>query len=116
MKRHLPNFLLPACLILAFLVYFPGTSGYFLFDDTLNIVDNAGIKIQSLDFPTLRRAALSGDAGMLGRPLSMLSFALNFYVNGLSPYRLSPNGHSTAWQRQQMPRLSWQSRFRQKST
>ena len=86
MKRHLPNFLLLACLSLTFLLYFPGTSGYFLFDDTFNIVGNARIKIQSLDFLTLRRAALSGDAGLLGRPLSMLSFALNFYANGLNPY------------------------------
>lgn len=86
MQRHLPITLLLACLALAFLVYFPGTSGYFMFDDTINIVDNNRIKIQSLDFPTLKQAALSGDAGMLGRPLSVLSFALNYYFNGLSPY------------------------------
>lgn len=86
MQRHLPATLLLACLTLAFFVYFPGTSGYFIFDDTINIVDNTRIKIQSLDFQTLKQAALSGDAGMLGRPLSVLSFALDYYFNGLSPY------------------------------
>lgn len=86
MQRHLPTALLLACLTLAFFVYYPGSSGYFLFDDTINIVDNTRIKIQSLDFISLKQAALSGDAGMLGRPLSVLSFALNYYFNGLSPY------------------------------
>ena len=86
MQRHLPTTLLLACLALAFFAYFPGTSGYFLFDDTINIVDNTRIQIQSLDFPTLKQAAFSGDAGMLGRPLSVLSFALDYYFNGLSPY------------------------------
>lgn len=86
MQRHLPTTLLLACLILGFFAYFPGTSGYFLFDDTINIVENTHIKIHSLDFLTLKQAALSGNAGMLGRPLSVLSFALNYYFNGLSPY------------------------------
>ncbi len=86
MKRHISNLLLLACLLLAFFVYLPGIYGDFLFDDTLNIVENSRIKIQSLDFLTLKQAALSGYAGLLGRPLSMLSFALNFYANGLSPY------------------------------
>jgi hypothetical protein len=86
MHRYLPGALLLACLALAFFVYFPGTSGYFLFDDTINIVDNTRIRIQSLDFSTLKQAALSGDAGTLGRPLSVLSFALNYYFNGLSPF------------------------------
>ena len=75
-----------ACLALAFGAYFPGTSGYFLFDDTINIVDNISIRLQTLDLPALKEAALSGDAGMLGRPLSMLSFALNYYFNGLNPF------------------------------
>jgi len=86
MQRHLPTALLLACLTLAFFAYFPGTSGDFLFDDTVNIVDNTRIKIQSLDFLTLKQAAFSGDAGMLGRPLSVLSFALNYYFDGMSAY------------------------------
>lgn len=86
MQRYFPAILLLACLSLAFFVYSPGTSGYFLFDDTINIVENTHIRIQSLDFGTLRQAAFSGDAGVLGRPVSVLSFALNHYFNGLSPF------------------------------
>ncbi len=86
MKRHLPDILMLACLALAFFVYLPGTSGYFLFDDTINIVDNELIRIQALDLPTLQRAAFSGSAGALGRPLAMLSFALDYHFHGLSPY------------------------------
>jgi hypothetical protein len=85
MSRHLPAGLLLACLAITFLAYFPGTSGYFVFDDILNIVDNPFIRIHTLDFAALKQAALSGDAGA-GRPLSMLSFALNYYFNGLTPY------------------------------
>jgi len=36
-------------------------------------------------------------------------------IRPLDSYRLSPNGHSTAWQRRQMTHLSWQSHFRQKT-
>ena len=86
MKRHVPDIAMLACLALAFLVYLPGTSGYFLFDDSINIVDNELIQIQALDLPTLQRAAFSGSAGALGRPLAMLSFALDYHFHGLSPY------------------------------
>lgn len=86
MKRLLPRILLLACLAFAVAIYFPGTTGYFLFDDTINIVENDLLRIQSLDFLTLERVALSGSTGSLGRPISVLSFALNYYFNGLSPY------------------------------
>lgn len=86
MKLVRPTVFLLASLVLAFFVYYPGVSGYFLFDDTINILENTSIRIQSLDFSTLKQAALSGDAGNLGRPLSVLSFALNYYFTGLDPY------------------------------
>ncbi len=86
MRPILPAIFLLASLVLAFFVYYPGTSGYFLFDDTINILENAHLRIQSLDFSSLRQAAFSGDAGSLGRPLSVLSFALNYHFSGLDPY------------------------------
>lgn len=67
-------------------VYSPGLSGGFFFDDFSNIEANDTLKIQSLDPSTLWRAAWSGGAGPLGRPVSMLSFALNAYFIGLDPY------------------------------
>jgi hypothetical protein len=86
MQRHLPLALVLACLVFVFFAYYPGTSGYFIFDDTLNIVDNPSLRIHTLDFAALKQAAPSGDAGISGRPLSMLSFALNYYFTGLAPY------------------------------
>ena len=86
MHRRLSILLLLASLTLAFAVYFQGASGSFVFDDTVNIVDNSRLRIQSLDIPTLWQAALSGDAGILGRPVSVFSFALNYYFGGLDPF------------------------------
>ena len=86
MHRRLPILLLIASLVLAFAAYFTGASGSFVFDDTVNIVNNGRIRIQSLDISTLWQAALSGDAGMLGRPLSVLSFSLNYYFGGMDPF------------------------------
>jgi len=90
MKSHrLPDILLPAVLLLAFLAYYQGTSGYFQFDDTVNIVNNARLQIQSLDFSALLSAAFSGDAGLFSRPISVLSFAFNYYFSdGLNPMHM----------------------------
>lgn len=90
MQRYFPALLLLVSLLFTFFVYLPGASGYFLFDDKHNIVENTSLHIQSLDFYALKQAALSGYAGILGRPVSTLSFALNYYFSGLSlnPFHL----------------------------
>ncbi|MFY9178747.1 MAG: hypothetical protein WAO12_03080, partial [Venatoribacter sp.] len=67
-------------------VYFFGLSGDYVFDDPANILDNEKLKLQSLQFGELSRAFFSGDAGPLGRPISMLSFALNYYATGFDPF------------------------------
>lgn len=70
-----------AVLVLAALVYWPGLNGPFLFDDPVNLL-----------IPM--RAWLAGDtgwqeivfgnrSGLLGRPLSMLTFAANAALTGL---------------------------------
>lgn len=64
------------------LIYFPGLSGPFLFDDMHNIVNNYFVHISGLDLHNLFTAASSSDAGPLKRPVSMLSFALNYYAIG----------------------------------
>lgn len=82
MKKYI--FLL---LVLAgFLVYFPGLTGYFTFDDTNNIIQNPQIQIQEIDIISLKKAAFSSDVNMFGRPISFVSFALNYYFSGLNPY------------------------------
>jgi len=71
---------------LTFWVYYLGLFGTFFFDDIINIVDNPHIKIDELSFESLSRAAYSGEAGLLGRPISMLSFAMNYHLDGLDPF------------------------------
>jgi hypothetical protein len=66
--------------------YAPGLTGSFIADDNINIVQNQNLRIESLEMPDIRRAAASGTAGPLKRPLSMLSFAINYYFSGLSAY------------------------------
>ena len=86
MKPYLPDCALLLCLLLTLATYYPGTHGYFQFDDTINILENTRIKIQSLDVHSLSSAAYSGHAGFLQRPISVLSFALNYYFTELDPY------------------------------
>jgi hypothetical protein len=77
------------CLVLALLllvaVYWSGLAGPFLFDDQIGLVNNRWIQIHSLAPPELWQAALSRDSA-LGRPLSMVSFAVNHALSGLQPW------------------------------
>ncbi|HEX7966378.1 MAG TPA: hypothetical protein VF651_11765 [Gammaproteobacteria bacterium] len=75
-----------AALALALLIYLPGLPGSFVFDDVGSIVRNPAIRIRDLGFESLLQAALSSPGGGLMRPLSMLSFALDAYFFGLSPF------------------------------
>lgn len=84
-KDRIPLFALLLVLVLTFFVYQPGLSGYFLFDDTVNILENNKLHIHSLEWSGLKQAAMSGTAGMLGRPISMLSFALDYLVAENNP-------------------------------
>lgn len=75
------------CAVLAALAcYSNGLTGHFIFDDGANISKNPLLKIETLDFPSLWRAADSGGAGMFKRPISMISFALNYYAFGMDAY------------------------------
>jgi len=65
--------------------YYAGLSGDFVFDDIHNIVKNDALDLSELTLHGLVGAATSGDAGPLGRPLAMLSFALERYIAGLDP-------------------------------
>ena len=66
--------------------YLSGLTGHFIFDDGVNIRLNPYLRIESLDFTTLWKAAFSNSAGPLGRPISTVSFAVNHYFYGMSPY------------------------------
>ena len=66
--------------------YLPGLTGHFMFDDSVNIGKNPYLEIENLDFSSLWQAASSGSAGLLKRPISMMSFAVNYYVSGMDAY------------------------------
>lgn len=67
-------------------VYWPGLSGAFLFDDYPNIVDNHGVQPQQLTLGSLVSAALSSPSSEFKRPLASLSFAANYLATGLDPF------------------------------
>jgi protein O-mannosyl-transferase len=73
-------------ILLTILVYYPGLSGDYLFDDTSNLLQNKALDIETLDMDSLQSAAYSSGSGMLRRPISMASFALNRYFFGIDPY------------------------------
>lgn len=64
------------------LVYLPGIRGPFLFDDYSNILLNDFVKLQEFAKDDLYHAAYSLKAGPLGRPIAVVSFALNYYFAG----------------------------------
>ena len=67
-------------------IYLPGLAGDYVFDDMPNLLNNKRLQIDSLDMESLQGAALSSGSGMLRRPVSMMSFALNRYFFGVAPY------------------------------
>ena len=81
-KAMLPFVLLAVGLLAAIGVYYPGLSGPFFFDDIFNIQNNPHLRLEKLNPSALQLAAFSTESGPLQRPLSMLSFALNFYFFG----------------------------------
>ena len=58
-------------------LYLPGLSGPFLFDSYIALPGNPALDLEGSVFDQWRVAALSSASGPLGRPVSMLSFALN---------------------------------------
>ncbi|MGB3460617.1 tetratricopeptide repeat protein [Rhodanobacter lindaniclasticus] len=80
------GWLLAAAFIVTMVVYWPGLSGSFLFDDYPNIVDNHSVQPSSASFSSLVGAALSSPSSEFKRPLASLSFAANYLVSGLDPY------------------------------
>ncbi len=67
-------------------VYWPGLHGAFFFDDSPNIVLNPGVRVDNVSVDSLRQAAASGISGQFGRPVSQLTFALNFHFSGFDPF------------------------------
>lgn len=72
-------------LLLTVFAYYPGLRGDFIFDDFPNLLNNAALKVESLSIRDFWAAALSSESGMLRRPVSMFTFAVNHYFSGFDP-------------------------------
>ena len=83
-KHENKQWLLVPLLAVCALLYWPGLSGGFMFDDFPNLVANHELTaIQGWDWQAIHHATWSGHAGVLKRPLSMFTFALNHAATGL---------------------------------
>lgn len=71
--------------LLTVLIYRPGLSGDYMFDDRPNLLENKRLEMETLDMENLLAAAWSSSSGELRRPVSMASFALNRYFFGIDP-------------------------------
>lgn len=81
------RFILLALLLalLAACPFLPGLGGGFIFDDVPNIVENSALHLHSFSLDGIAQAAYSFQPGKGTRPLSMLSFSLDYLRGGLNP-------------------------------
>ena len=84
-KSHHSILLFTTLLFIVLGIYYPSLNGGFYHDDTMNLVFNSKVQIDTLDITSLSQAATSSTAGTLKRPISMGSFALNYYFFGDEP-------------------------------
>ena len=79
-SHFFPLFLL---LLLLFVVYFNSFNGTWIFDDYPNIVDNDYVHLTSLDWQSIKGTFKGIQGNKISRPLSYLSFGVNYYFHGL---------------------------------
>lgn len=84
--RVRPGWLFLAFSLLTLLVYLPGLSGGWVFDDVPNILDNEAVQPAEWSFAALLNAAMSSPSSQFMRPLASLSFAFNYLLGGLDPW------------------------------
>lgn len=73
-------------ILLVTAAYWSGLYGGFFFDDAPNILNNQGLRLDDFSGESLWRVLKSGISGVVGRPLSQLSFALNYHFSGFDPF------------------------------
>lgn len=86
MRRRSSWLLLAIAIVVTAIVYWPGLTGGWLFDDHPNIVDNHDLQLHAVNEASLVRAALSSPSSEFKRPLASLSFVMNYLMGGLNPY------------------------------
>jgi protein O-mannosyl-transferase len=81
---------------LVIFLYWPGIHGPFVLDDGENITLNKAIDIHELSKNEIAGALWANESGLLRRPLSSLTFALNAYfaggVDDATPFKLTNIG------------------------
>lgn len=86
-KRVAPWLLIGALLAVTALIYMPGLSGGFIYDDGSFITGNAAVHVTDADPRSWAAAAFSFPGGLhQGRWLGMLTFAANYYFGELDPF------------------------------
>ena len=85
-RNQAPVWLFGAICLLTIVIYWPGLSGDYMFDDMPNLIYNKQLNLGSIDLESLQGAIYSSESGMLRRAVSMLSFALNRHFFGIAPY------------------------------
>lgn len=75
-----------AFIALGVAIYWPGLAGGFFFDDSVNILEPAGVQLKNISYESLLNVWESGTGGPLQRPISMLTFAANYYFSGFTPF------------------------------
>jgi tetratricopeptide (TPR) repeat protein len=86
LSRHRDIWAFVLVSLLTVIVYYPGLSGDYMFDDRANLLQNRQLDLGTLDLESLQNAAFSSGSGALRRPVSMASFALNRYFFGIAPF------------------------------
>ncbi len=76
---------LAAALMMICAVFWPGLSGEFIFDDIPTIQDNPLVQIEELNRQSLQQASRAYDGGPIGRPLSTISLAVDWYFHDGEP-------------------------------
>lgn len=70
-------YLLGVLLAVVWLVFFPALNGPLLLDDVGSVVTS---KITELSIAEVERVATSNNSGIFGRPIPVITFALNYYI------------------------------------
>ncbi len=85
-QRTLPAFVIGGCAVLGTVAYARGLGGGFLFDDFPTLVDNPALHAMLGPAHDWLALAVSSSAGILRRPVAMLSFGLDATLFGIDPY------------------------------
>lgn len=72
-------------ILTTFIFYYPALDGPYIADDHPNLLENNHVAITSLDWQNIKEAAFSSPSSQFYRPVSMLTFALNYYYSD-APY------------------------------